>query len=178
MPCGSLPHLLTKPPLNPAPPCSCVVSDAGKFFSFLTHHLLCQTYESPPMYKEDLLRELSGGPAATAQDELVQCDIKMQDTSEKTAQATCPAAPTHLASVPQWSIRQRQPDAGLASTKRTPMPNYMAEFVQAHNPDLADRFAARGSAYWTDLSSTVRLLRIELAKLPAAPASFLASSLP
>ena len=130
------------------------------------------------MYKEDLLGELSGGPAATAPDELVQCDTKMQDASEKTAQATCPAAPTHLASVPQWSIRQRQPDAGLATTRRSPMPNYLAEFVQAHNPDLADRFDARGSAYWTDLSSTVRLLRIELAKLPAAPASSLASSLP
>ena len=134
-----------------------MVSDAGKFFAFLTHRLLCQTYESPPMYKEDLFGELSGGPAATAPDE---------------------PAPTHLASVPQWSIRQRQPDAGLATTMRTPMPNYLAEFVQAHNPDLADRFDARGSAYWTDLSSTVRLLRIELAKLPAAPASSLASSLP
>ena len=160
------------------PPCSCMVSDAGKFFAFLTHRLLCQTYESPPMYKEELFGELSGGPAATAPDELVQCDTKMQDASEKTAQATCPAAPTQLASVPQWSIRQRQPDAGLATTRRSPMPNYLAEFVQAHNPDLADRFDARGSAYWTDLSSTVRLLRIELAKLPAAPASSLASSLP
>uniref|UniRef100_A0A7S0YX64 Uncharacterized protein n=1 Tax=Hemiselmis tepida TaxID=464990 RepID=A0A7S0YX64_9CRYP len=50
-----------------------------------------------------------------------------------------------------------------ARPRRHPAPNYRAEFVSSHNPDLADRFDL--GFYRLDLERAVNDLRAELAKL-------------
>jgi len=104
-----------------------------------------------------------------ASDDADECATDI-DQDLKSLQMPSPgaASPKSLGGVQPWWMRQADSSVLASIPARNPMPNYSAEFVQAHNPDLADRFEGAASAYLNDLCSTVEMLRVELAKLPSA----------
>lgn len=93
---------------------------------------------------------LSDDPLQMLDDEIEvadKCAADLGNTAESAqADGLCDVMPTGVSGSKPWWMRPADEETASAPT-RHPMPNYAAEFVQAHNPVsyLAGASAARAS---------------------------------